>query len=41
MHESLATRLPGVACENQVRALSTGLPLRAMPHQVARKTAEQ
>lgn len=29
------------ACENQVRAMSTGLPLRAMPEEVARRTAEQ
>ncbi|HEX9585016.1 MAG TPA: hypothetical protein VGB36_10985 [Gammaproteobacteria bacterium] len=41
MHESLATLLPGAACEYQVRALSTGLSLRAMPHQVAHMTAEQ
>ena len=29
------------ACENQVRAMSTGLPLKPMSDEVARKTAEQ
>jgi ribulose-5-phosphate 4-epimerase/fuculose-1-phosphate aldolase len=29
------------ACENQVTAMSTGLPLRVMPDDVARRTAEQ
>ncbi len=29
------------ACENQVLAMSTGLPLRLIPDEIARKTAEQ